>query len=282
MARISIVTDSTSDISPQTAASEDIVVIPLSVVIGGKSYRDGVDITPSQFYPMLEASPDLPKTSQITPEGFISAYKPLLDLGQSIVSVHISGGLSSTIESARAAARALDPTRIRVIDSRSISYGIGFLAMEARKAVREGLGLDATAGRLEKVRRLIEVFFTLDTLEYLHKGGRIGKVTALLGSLLDIRPVIGVEDGIYAPAGKVRTRKQALDLLLQHAREKAQDRPVKVAVGHGQAAEAAARLRDMVMGSLKVCGEIPVFEVGPVIGVHTGPGTLGIALQMQG
>ncbi|MGE5485844.1 MAG: DegV family protein [Ignavibacteriales bacterium] len=280
MAGISVVTDSTSDISPQTAAGENIVVVPLSVLMGGRSYLDGVDITPSQFYPMLEASRELPKTSQVTPEHFISTYKPLLDSGNSVVSVHISGGLSSTVESARAAARSLDPSRIRVVDSRSISYGIGFLALEARRAVREGLGLDAIAERLDRVRKTIEVFFTLDTLEYLHKGGRIGKVAALLGGLLDIKPVIRVEDGIYVPAGKVRTRKQAMESLLQHVKEKAAGRPVRVAVGHGRAAEAASTLREMVKRSLHVCGDVSVFEVGPVIGSHTGPGTLGIAMQM--
>jgi len=279
-AEISVVTDSTSDINPRMAADKDIVVVPLSVLMGGESYLDGVDITPSQFYPMLAESRDLPKTSQVTPERFISTYRRLLDSGRSVVSVHISSGLSSTVESAMAAARELDPSRIRVVDSKSISYGIGFLALEAARAVREGLGLDAIVERLETVRKKIEVFFTLDTLEYLHKGGRIGKVTALLGSLLDIKPIIRVENGIYVPAGKVRTRKQALESLVQHVKEIAGDNPVRIAVGHGRAAEAAATLKEMVARSLRVTGEITMFEVGPVIGAHTGPGTLGLAVQM--
>lgn len=280
MAGISVVTDSTSDISSETAADEDIVVVPLSVLMGGRSYLDGIDVTPSQFYPMLAASTELPKTSQVTPERFISTYEPLLESGNSVVSVHISGGLSSTVESARAAASSLDPSRIKVVDSRSISYGIGFLALEARRAAREGLCLEAIAERLDQVRKRIEVFFTLDTLEYLHKGGRIGKVTALLGGLLNIKPVIRVEDGIYVPAGKVRTRKQALESLIQHVKERVGDRPVRVAVGHGKAAEAAATLREMVKRSLHVYGDVSMFEVGPVIGSHTGPGTLGIAMQV--
>ncbi|NPV70118.1 MAG: DegV family protein [Firmicutes bacterium] len=279
MHKIAVVTDSTSDISPQTASANDIVIVPLSVIVEGKAYLDGVEITPSQFYSTLASSRDLPKTSQPTPEQFMGVYKPLLEAGHSIVSVHISGGLSSTVESARSAARMLDAACIRVIDSKSISYGIAFLALEAAKAIQQGLSLENIVARLEKLRRETEVLFTLCTLEYLHKGGRIGKVSALLGSLLDIKPVIRVEDGIYVPLRKVRTIKQALEAFVHYMQSKVGNSPVYVAVGHGKAYEAALALREMVSKAANVVGDIPVFEVGPVIGAHTGPGTVGFAFR---
>lgn len=279
MHRITVVTDSTSDISPELASSQGIVVVPLSVTVEGRSYLDGLEITPSRFYDLLSSSTEFPKTSQPSPEQFMAVYEPLLRAGHSIVSVHISGGLSSTVESARSAARMLDAGRIHIVDSKSISYGIAFLALEARRAIREGFSVESIAARLEKVRAEIEVLFTLCTLEYLYKGGRIGKVSALLGSLLDIKPVVRVEDGVYVPLRKVRTMKQALEAFVNHLQSRMGNNPVSVAVGHGKAHDAASALREMVMKAANVVGDVPIFEVGPVIGAHTGPGTVGLAFK---
>jgi DegV family protein with EDD domain len=279
VSNIAVVTDSTSDI-PRTLAEEfGISVIPLSVVHEGVVYRDGIDITPAQFYPMLEKAKELPTSSQPSPKQFFDMYKPLIESGKEILSFHLSKGLSSTVDAARLAAKQLAPDRIHVVDTRSISYGIAVQAVEAARLVRQGLSVSNILERLSRLKEQSEVLFSLDTLHYLHKGGRIGKVSSLLGNLLNIKPIVRVEDGIYVPIGKVRSIKHALVGMVDYLAEKFGKSKVFVAIGHGQAIEYARSLLDLVMSRLNVAEEPVFFEVGPVIGVHTGPGTVGINVR---
>ncbi len=279
MSNIAVVTDSTSDI-PRTQAEEfGISVIPLSVVHEGVVYRDGIDITPKQFYPMLEKAKELPTSSQPSPKQFLDVYKPLIESGKQILSFHISKGLSSTVDVARLAAKQLAPDRIHVVDTCSISYGIAVQAIEAARLVSQELNVSNILERLSRLKEQSEVLFSLDTLHYLHKGGRIGKVSSLLGNLLNIKPIVRVENGIYVPIGKVRSIKHALSGMVDFLAQKFGRTKVLVGVGHGHAIDYAKCLFELVMSRLNVAEEPVLFEVGPVIGVHTGPGTVGISVR---
>lgn len=279
MDNIAVVTDSTSDLDPSVASQNGIAVVPLAVTHKGSVYQDGIDITPETFYPLLRETDELPKTSQPTPRQFKDLYERLLQQGKEILSVHISGGLSSTVETARSAAEGLPGDHVHVVDSGFLSYALAFQALEAVKLAREGQTVQAILACLARLKEKTELLFTLDTMHYLYKGGRIGRVSSLMGSILGIKPVIRVEDGVYVPAGRARSIKQALESIIDLLAKKYRKQKVMVAVGHGQGAEYAAMLRDMVASALNVAGEPAMFQVGPVIGVHTGPGTVGVGVR---
>lgn len=276
MSNIAVVTDSTSDIPRTLAEQLGITVISLSVVHEGVVYRDGIDITPEQFYSMLEKAKELPTSSQPSPKQFIDVYKPLIESGKEILSFHISKGLSSTVDAARLAAEQLAPDRIHVVDTRSISFGIALQAIEAARLAAQEICASSILERLLRLKEQSEVLFSLDTLHYLHKGGRIGKVSSLLGNLLNIKPIVRVEDGIYVPVGKVRSVKHALAGMVDYLAQKFGRNKVLIGVGHGQGLSYAKCLLELAMSRLNIAEEPVLFEVGPVIGVHTGPGTVGI------
>jgi len=275
--RIKIVTDSTADLPREYAREHGIHVIPLYVNFSHGTYRDGVDIEAADFYPKLEAAKnDLPKTSTPTIDDFVNVYAALLKEGYDILSIHISSGLSSTAAIAEAAAKTLSGT-IQVFDSKSISLGIGLQVHEAMEMAKKNLSLDNILEHLHDLRQRTEVLFSLDTLEYLQKGGRIGKVSALLGTILNIKPVVRVENGVYIPLDKVRNQKQAIKKMVsQMASILGDNIPKQIAVAHGAAEEAAYELKRLAEETFNM--KVSFFkETGPVVGVHTGPGTLGLA-----
>lgn len=275
--KIRIVTDSTSDLPLQYAAKNEVCIIPLYVNFPDATYRDGVDLLPSQFYPMLEKSQDqLPKTSTPTRDDFVNTYRNLLEHGYDVISIHISSGLSGTVAVAESAAREFKD-KIRIFDSKSISLGIGLQVKEAVEMVKQNFSADKVISRLYDIRERTEVLFSLDTLKYLEKGGRIGKVSALLGNILNIKPVIRVENGIYIPLDKVRNQQQAARKMVEYMKKTLGDNlPINIAVAHGAASEAAHNLKNMVEEAVDKKIDY-LQEVGPVIGVHTGPGTQGLA-----
>lgn len=278
MSDIAVVTDSTSDIGTELAKQLDITVIPLSIIYRGVVYKDGVDLTPSKFYPMLEEAGDgeLPTSSQPSPQEFLDIYKPLIDSGKEILSFHISKGLSGTVDAAKMAASQLAPDRIHVVDTQSISFGIAGQAIEAARLAREGFSAQEILQKVSEIKDQSEVLFSLDTLYYLERGGRIGKVSSVVGSLLKIKPIVRVEDGIYVPLAKVRSMKQAISGMVEFLQGKFKKNRVSIAVGHGQGLEYAQSLLELALEKLNVKDRPSLFEVGPVIGVHTGPGTVGI------
>ncbi len=278
MADIAVVTDSTSDIGTELARKFGITVIPLSIVYGGMVYKDGVDLTPSDFYPMLEqaGNEELPTSSQPSPQEFFDVYKPLVDSGKEVLSFHISKGLSSTVDVARMVASELAPERVHVVDTQSISFGIAGQAIEAARLAMAGFSAQEILERVSRLKDQAEVLFSLDTLYYLQRGGRIGKVSSVVGTLLKIKPIVRVEEGIYVPLAKVRSMKQAISGMVEFLESKFKRRAVSIAVGHGQGLEYAQSLRELARDKLNVKGNPYFFEVGPVIGVHTGPGTVGI------
>jgi len=277
--KICLITDSTADLTPAQAKELNAKVQPLYVVFGEKMYRDGVDIDANTFYARLKTAGTLPTTSQPSPGEFIDLYKGTFAEGyDSIISIHISSALSGTCQSARQAAAELLGKDIRVVDSCSISVGIALQVRAAAAAIAEGKTVEDILKAIDVCRQNHEVLFTLDTLEYLAKGGRIGKAKSLLGSLLNIKPVIRVVEGAYIDAGKGRSQKQALAQITELLQTLSKGRRVKnLAIGVGAADEAGQLLRTMLKDAFGM--EASLSHVTPVIGVHTGPGTVGAAAE---
>lgn len=241
---------------------------------GKEQYLDN-ELAAEEFYSRLRAESTLPTTSQPTPEDFASLYAKVLTDYDEIISIHISSGLSGTLNSAHMAAKSFRG-QVHVVDSRSISLGIGQQVVEAALGIQEGLAVPAVLDRIEKSRENTETIFTLDTLEYLHKGGRIGVVKGMVGALLRIKPIIRVnEDGVYVPAGIARSLDKSLRGIVSAMEKAAAGRTVKsLAIAHGAAPEAAEKLQAMLEAAFNVNASM-FTQVGPVIGVHTGPGTVG-------
>lgn len=280
MKKIALVTDSTADLTQDLIRENDIHVIPLKVRFGAQEYSDE-QITSEEFYRRLEAEEELPKTSQPTPEEFFSLYRRLLKDYQEIISIHLSSGLSGTLNAAHIAKNQLQEN-IHIIDSKTISLGTGLMVMEAAKSIREGFNTSQIVEGLSNARKNIETLFTLNTLEYLQKGGRIGKVQGIVGSLLNIKPVVRVgDDGIYHTYSKARSQERALEGVVNALMELARGRKsIKLAVAHGAALQVGKNLREALEKAFQI--NTSVFtQVGPVIGVHTGPGTVGAAIQFE-
>lgn len=275
--KIALVTDSTADLPQQLINQWKIFVLPLKVSFGNQHFLD-YELTAEEFYTRLASESQLPTTSQPSPEDFASVYAKALADYDEIISVHISSGLSGTLNSAHMAAENFRG-KVHLVDSRSISLGIGQQVLEAAKGIQEGLAVQAVLDRIAKMRENMETIFTLDTLEYLHKGGRIGVVKGMLGALLRIKPVIRVnEEGVYVPAGIARSREKALCGIVSALEHAAAGRTVKaLAIAHGAAKEAADKLQDKLESVFNVRASL-FTQVGPVIGVHTGPGTVGASI----
>lgn len=281
MTKICVVTDSTADLTPAQAEAYGIVVRPLYVVFGEKMYLDGIDIKPDEFYRMLAEAQTMPTTSQPSPGEFVELYESIFAKGyDTIISVHLSSGLSGTYDAARQASQQLEDKDIRLVDSRSISVGVGVQAVTAAQAVQAGKSVEEVLAAVEECRKNQEVVFTLNTLEYLAKGGRIGKAKSLLGSLLNIKPIIRVEDGIYVDAGKARNQRQALEQMVHLFKDLSRGRKaVQIIVAEGVAADSANYFKKLMEAEFDT--EVALCSVGPVIGVHTGPGTVGAAVVFE-
>jgi len=278
MARIKIVTDSTSDILPEQASRYGIEVIPLNVHFGDEAFKDGVDITPSQFYTKLRGSGLMPRTAQPSPGEFMELYKKIAADADAIVGVHISGGLSGTIASAETA-RGLVDIRVVNIDSRSVSQGTARLAMLAAQAAQAGLDVDEIVELIERIREKTMIIFSVDTLEYLQKNGRIGRAQALLGSLMQVKPLLQVDsDGVIATLDKVRSRSRVIPRLIEEAHARFPlGAKVAISVVEADAADRAQELMDLAKQGYGVT-DAAIAPIGPTIGAHTGPGTFGLIL----
>jgi len=278
MANIKIVTDSTSDLPRDVAETYGIEKIPLKVHFGSETYLDGVDLQSAEFFRKLAESAELPTTSQPSPVEFMEVYKKLADTPDTvIISLHISSAFSGTIQSATLAKSLLEEqVRIEIVDSKSTSYGLGMMAIAAAEAAREGKSVEEILEIVQRIRRETRLFFIVDTLEYLQKGGRIGKAAAMLGSLLNLKPILTVDDsGEVAPVDKIRGSKKAVARVIELLQKDFGDRTVDVCVVHSVARERAEELLSLVSEALKVRNHT-YSELGPVLGTHAGPGTLGV------
>lgn len=280
MKKIALVTDSTADLTAEMQKELNIHVIPLKVRFGADEFLDH-ELTAEEFYHRLAAGGPFPQTSQPSPEDFLHLYRKLLADHDAVLSIHLSANLSGTLNAAALAKAELDG-KVELIDSKNISLGIGLLLKEAARLIAAQHPLAEIVKKLEATRNRIVTLFTLDTLDYLHKGGRIGKVPNLLGSLLKIKPLIRVnEDGVYVLQGVARNRERALKSMVQTFQEQAAGRkPSTLFVAHGAALEAAQQLKKDLEETFQIA--VSAFtQVGPVIGAHTGPGTVGAALLVE-
>lgn len=280
MKKIALVTDSTADLTEEMKAEGDTYVIPLRVIFGEEEFLDG-ELTSEEFFKRLANAQELPRTSQPSPEEFFNLYSKLLSEYQEVISIHISSGLSGTYNAARLAKDKIKG-KIHLIDSKTISLGVGLMITEATKLIREGIDSVHIVEKLGKVRNNVETLFTLNTLEYLQKGGRIGRVHSLMGSFLNIKPIIRVgDDGIYQSYGKARSQEKALRNIVEAFQELSKGRKhIRFGVAHGAASQAGAYLREAMENAFQMPATIYT-QVGPVIGVHTGPGTIGAAIQYE-
>jgi DegV family protein with EDD domain len=280
MSQVAVVTDSTSYLAPGVAEENGVTVVPLYVVFGGDRTVPETEITDyPAFFDELRAAEALPTTSQPSVGDFRTAYEPLLAEGRDVVSVHISGGLSGTPEAARQAKEALvregmPGERIEVIDTTTAAGGLGFMVLTAVKAARDGLGAAQVAERVAEARGQLKMWFAVDTLEFLRRGGRIGSASAWIGSTLKVKPILTVENEM-TPVERVRTSGRAFERMVDYSRQRRDSGADAWCVQHinapDQAAALVERCRDLF-------GHEPtiVSEIGPVLAVHTGPGLLGV------
>jgi DegV family protein with EDD domain len=275
---IKVVTDSTAYLPQDFIEQHDIRVVPLNVLFGSKSFQEGIDLDYEQFYRMLAEAEELPTTSQPAAGDFLTVYKELVEAGHEVISIHISSGISGTIDSALAAKKMFpDPDLVSVVDSLSASLGLELIVRAALDAIDRGQTRHETVAFLEQLARRVHTYFVVDTLEYLHKGGRIGGASALLGTALKFKPILFLKDGKIEPWGKVRTKRKAVAKLLDVIEEKVGGQPVAgIALAHAQVPDEVEALNQQARQRLS-CDRCYVSQIGPVIGTHTGPGVLGIS-----
>lgn len=277
MSNVKIVTDSTAYLPPDIAAKYDIHVIPLHVLFGKTSYTEGVDITNEEFYDKLKRSKSFPTTSQPSLAEFLGTYTELASAGCQVLSIHISGKLSSTVESAMSARKELPDSQIEVVDSLLTAMALGMVALSAGKAADDGQPLAKIKEHVEQLAKNVNIMFVVDTLEYLRKGGRIGGATALLGTMLNIKPILCIKHGRIEPLARVRSKPRALERLLELMEQRIPGgSPVHAAIHHVQALDEAMVLEKQVRSRFN-CRNVYFSEIGPVIGAHVGPGTVGVA-----
>jgi DegV family protein with EDD domain len=273
MAKIRIVTDSACDLSAAMAAENDVTVVPLSIRFGEEEFIDGTQLSSEEFWARCKASPVLPETSAPSPGAFQAAFEAAADdVYDGVLCLDLSAGVSATSQAAATAAKAVaDRIPVRVLDSRSLTMGLGLMVLELAELAAKGASLDELSTRVEEMIPKVTVVGVVDTLEHLEKGGRIGGARALLGSLLSIKPVVILVDGVVEEESKQRTRGRSFRYLADKV-EAAQ--PIKrLAVCHGGATDLDEFLA-LVKG---VETEYPmlVTDLGPVVGTHAGPGTVG-------
>lgn len=274
MTKIKIVTDSTADLSEKQIKELGISVVPLSITIDGETFLDRIDITPQEFLKRMKQSVELPKSSQPAVGHFVELYDQLGSDGSEIISIHMTAGMSGTVASAENAAK-LSEANVTVIDSMYISRALAFQVLEAAKMAKNGHTKEEILKRTEEIRKNSTLFVTVDTLDNLVKGGRIGRGKALIGSLLNIKPIASLQDGVYTPVSKVRSHSQIVKYLSKKFAEDVSNKSIKgVAIAQVDALELAANLKEAIK---KLTGyvEVDVVETTPVISTHTGPGAIG-------
>lgn len=280
MNKIALVTDSTSDLPSKFALDNGVHIIPMKVRFGEEEFRDE-ELQGEEFYRRLTEAHELPKTSQPSPEEFIRMYSELFHDYQEIISIHLSSRLSGTINAARLAAEQVKG-KIHIVDSKTISLGMALMVQDAARQLKKGIGAEQVVAGLAKTRKNIETMFTVNTLEYLQKGGRIGRVQGLMGSILNIKPLIRVgDDGVYHTYDRLRSQERAFRSMVNGFKELAHSRkPVQLAVAHGAAIQAATQLKEALENAFQIPACL-FAQVGSTVGVHTGPGTIGAALQYE-
>jgi DegV family protein with EDD domain len=278
---IKIVTDSTAYLPEATVRQHDLRIVPLCVHFGEEAFKEGVELSHEEFYARLKAAPVLPTTSQPSAGEFHEVFKELVDAGHEVVVLTISSKLSGTWNSAMAAKEMLPGAAISVIDSLSTAIGLQLMLAAAVEAVQAGASRQEIVDQVEEIKARIHVLFVVDTLEYLAKGGRIGNAKAFMGTLLKVKPILVLQDGVIEPLEQVRSKQKAqarmLDLVEEYVGGKGAQ--AKVAICGALVPEEVNALSRDLVGRLG-CEQPSISEIGPVIGTHTGPGVIGVAVYV--
>lgn len=281
MSKVMVVTDSTANLSAEFLAENPVRVLPLHLIWGDQLLRDSIDISASEFYTRLVKSDINPTTSQTTPEEFKQTYSELIENGYDILSIHISSKLSGTLDSATQAKMSFPTAKIELVDSLSTSMAMGFHVMAAARAAHNGGSLQECKAIAEKAKTQTGVYFAVDTLEYLKRGGRIGGAAAFLGTALQLKPILELQEGKIEAVERVRTLSKTLDRLLDLVEAKVghEQSPLRLCAVHGNAYTQAEELLEKAEKrfSKVLIAEALIADISPVIGTHTGPGALGLA-----
>ncbi len=277
MTRIALVTDSSSDLTREIYQENGITVVPLTVHFGDESFIDTVEISSSEFFDKLKRSQVMPKTSQPSPADFVAVYQRLLKSHDFVFSVHISSKMSGTVQSAQIAAETVNPDVIEVVDGRAVSLVTGLMVLEGAEAIRQGKSVDDVRESIQHVMGSFGLYWTLDTLEYLQKNGRIGRATAFIGGLLSIKPIMSIEEGEIAGVERVRGSNRVFPRILElmHSRIRP-GAPIDVIVLHADDEPRGKRWLADVKSEFN-CRRTWLTDCGPIVGTHAGPGTIAVA-----
>ncbi len=275
MKKVVIVTDSAATVPKDLAQELNIHVVPVLLNFGSQSLRDGVDITPTEVYRQLRANKRIPTSSAPSVGDFVWVYASVAQQASGILSIHVAARLSATHNVALVASQLVNGVPIHVYDSNTAAMAQGFIVLEAARAAARGATMDGVLDRADEVASRAQFYFILDTFEYLQRGGRIGVAAALMGTMLQIKPVLYLRNGQVDVLVRPRTRHKALEVLLQLMEAKVGTRPVHMAVSHADVPQEAEELRQIVAERFN-CIELFTTEFTPVMGAHTGPGLLGV------
>jgi DegV family protein with EDD domain len=283
MAGITIVTDSTSYIPADILKKYGISVAPQVLIWGEQTYRDGVDIQPDEFYAKLKTAKTMPSTSQVSPAAMQSVFQPLVEKGNDVIGIFVSSKLSGTLQSAAQAKEMMGSAggKVTLVDSLATAMALGFISIAAARAAEGGASVKECVGVAEKARDRAGIFFAVDTLEFLHRGGRIGGAQRFIGSALNLKPILALKEGRVEGVERIRTKSKAHDRVLELVAELVKGKSnVRLATLHANAADDAKALLDRAAKELNPV-ETLFTEVSPVVGTHAGPGTVGLAYMFD-
>lgn len=279
MSKIALVTDSTAYIPPEIVDRYSLNIVPQVLVWGDVSYQDGVDIQPDEFYSRLQTSKTMPTTSQVSIAAMKNAFEELTGKGYQVIGIFLSSKFSGTIQSAVQAVDLMGSAgkEVTILDSQSTAMALGFQVLATARAIEAGADLEDAIDTAKKARDHTGVYFVVDTLEFLHRGGRIGGATRFFGTALNVKPVLTLNDGQIEPVERIRTKKKAIARVLDLVEEQVNGlSPIHLATLHANAEADAKELLNMAANRMDISESI-LTTVSPVVGTHAGPGTVGIA-----
>jgi DegV family protein with EDD domain len=281
MSKIALVTDSTTYMPPELVKKYNISVAPQVLIWGDQTYKDGVDIESREFFTRLKTAKVMPTTSQVAVISFQEIFQNLVNQGYEVLALLVSSKLSGTVQSAMQARDLMSSARekVNVVDSQSVAMALGFQVLAVARAIEDGAGLKDAIALAERSYQYTGVFFAVDTLEFLHRGGRIGGAQRFLGTMLNMKPILAIQDGRVEGIERIRTKNKAQDRVLELTIEKVAGRtPVRLATLHANAADDARALLTRAEQALNPVESI-FTEVSPTVGTHAGPGTVGLAFM---
>jgi DegV family protein with EDD domain len=283
MSRIAIVTDSTAYIPAEFVKKYNLTVAPQILIWGEETFQDGVDIKPEEFYTRLKTAKTMPSTSQVSPATMLSIFQSLADQGADVLGIFISSKLSGTIQSAVQARESMGSAgeKVTIVDSQSTAMAMGFQVLAVARAAEGGAGLKDCVALAEKAHQHTGVYFAVDTLEFLHRGGRIGGAQRFIGTALNMKPILALKEGRVEGVERIRTKSKAHERVLELVSEQVKGRSnIRLATLHAHAEEDAKAILDRATRELNPVESI-FTEVSPVVGTHAGPGTVGLAYMVE-